>query len=146
MTPDRSHSDTVGRVAKKVRIEGGIAPFNPLILRSEISLFWCTSCTRDLYTWGIWRNNFLCLNDRAVTHTAQFCYGSGRRALAPRDQPSSAGRNKTEPFLLDQPSSVRRVGAFTSRPAQFRGTGRGPRFSPLNSPGRFHFIGMICVH
>ncbi len=29
MTPDRSHSDTVGRVAKKVRVEGGEAPFNP---------------------------------------------------------------------------------------------------------------------
>ncbi len=36
MTPDRSHSDTVGRVANKV-----------LILRSEISLFWRTSCARD---------------------------------------------------------------------------------------------------
>ncbi len=28
MTPDRSHSDTVGRVATKVRVEGGFAPFN----------------------------------------------------------------------------------------------------------------------
>ncbi len=29
MTPDRSHSDTVGRVANKVRVEEGFAPFNP---------------------------------------------------------------------------------------------------------------------
>ncbi len=29
MTPDRSHSDTVGRVADKVRLEGGEALFNP---------------------------------------------------------------------------------------------------------------------
>ncbi len=29
MTPDRSHSDIVGRVANKVRVEGGEAPFNP---------------------------------------------------------------------------------------------------------------------
>ncbi len=29
MTPDRSHSDTVGRVAYKVRVKGGFAPFNP---------------------------------------------------------------------------------------------------------------------
>ncbi len=29
ITPDRSHSDTVGRVANKVRIEWGFAPFNP---------------------------------------------------------------------------------------------------------------------
>ncbi len=29
MTPDRSHSDTVGRVANKVRVEGCFAPFNP---------------------------------------------------------------------------------------------------------------------
>ncbi len=35
MTPDRSHSDTFGRVANKVRVEGGErveggkAPFNP---------------------------------------------------------------------------------------------------------------------
>ncbi len=29
MTPDRSHSDTVGRFANKVRVEGGLAPFNP---------------------------------------------------------------------------------------------------------------------
>ncbi len=29
MTPDRSHSDTVGRVANKGRVEGGEAPFNP---------------------------------------------------------------------------------------------------------------------
>ncbi len=28
MTPDRSHSDTVGRVANKVKVEGG-AFFNP---------------------------------------------------------------------------------------------------------------------
>ncbi len=28
MTPDRSHSDTVGRVANKVRVEGGFVPFN----------------------------------------------------------------------------------------------------------------------
>ncbi len=35
-TPDRSHSDTVGRVANKVRVEGG---FQPLLPRSEISFF-----------------------------------------------------------------------------------------------------------
>ncbi len=29
MTPDRPHSDTVGRVANKVRVEGGFAPFSP---------------------------------------------------------------------------------------------------------------------
>ncbi len=29
MTPDRSHSDIVGRVANKVRVEGGFVPFNP---------------------------------------------------------------------------------------------------------------------
>ncbi len=29
MTPDKSHSDTVGRVANKVRVEGDEAPFNP---------------------------------------------------------------------------------------------------------------------
>ncbi len=29
VTPDRSHSDTVGRVANKVRLEGGFARFNP---------------------------------------------------------------------------------------------------------------------
>ncbi len=29
MTPDRSHSDTVGRVANKVRFGEGEAPFNP---------------------------------------------------------------------------------------------------------------------
>ncbi len=29
MTPDRSHSDTVGRVANKVRVEKDEAPFNP---------------------------------------------------------------------------------------------------------------------
>ncbi len=29
MTPDRSHSDTVGRVANKVTVEGGFVPFNP---------------------------------------------------------------------------------------------------------------------
>ncbi len=29
MTPYRSHSDTVGRVANKVRVEGGFIPFNP---------------------------------------------------------------------------------------------------------------------
>ncbi len=28
MTPDRSHSDTVGLVANKVRVEGGFALFN----------------------------------------------------------------------------------------------------------------------
>ncbi len=33
MTPDRSHCDTVGRVANKLRIEGG------LLLWFEISLF-----------------------------------------------------------------------------------------------------------
>ncbi len=33
MTPDRSHSDTVGHVANKVR--------------SQVSLFWRTSCARD---------------------------------------------------------------------------------------------------
>ncbi len=43
MTPDRSHSDTVGRVANKVRVEGG------LLLQSEISLFWRTSCARDFF-------------------------------------------------------------------------------------------------
>ncbi len=37
MTPDRLHSDTVGRGS----------PLQPLLLRSEISLFWCTSCARD---------------------------------------------------------------------------------------------------
>ncbi len=41
MTLDRSHSDTVGRVANKVRVQGG------LLLLSKISLFWRTSCTRD---------------------------------------------------------------------------------------------------
>ncbi len=35
MNPDRLHSDTVGRVANKVRVERGFASFNP----SEISLF-----------------------------------------------------------------------------------------------------------
>ncbi len=29
MIPDRSHSDTVGRVANKVRVEAREAPFNP---------------------------------------------------------------------------------------------------------------------
>ncbi len=29
MTPDRSHSETVGRVANKVRVEVGEAPFKP---------------------------------------------------------------------------------------------------------------------
>ncbi len=29
MTPDRLHSDKVGRVANKVRVERGLAPFNP---------------------------------------------------------------------------------------------------------------------
>ncbi len=29
MTPDRSHSDTVGRIANKVRVEEGEVPFNP---------------------------------------------------------------------------------------------------------------------
>ncbi len=29
MTPDRSHSDTVGRVANKVRVERDEAHFNP---------------------------------------------------------------------------------------------------------------------
>ncbi len=29
MTPDRSQSDTVRRVANKVRVEGGFALFNP---------------------------------------------------------------------------------------------------------------------
>ncbi len=29
MTPDRSYSDTVGRGANKVRVEGGEASFNP---------------------------------------------------------------------------------------------------------------------
>ncbi len=29
MTPDRSHSDTVGRAENKVRVEGGFASFNP---------------------------------------------------------------------------------------------------------------------
>ncbi len=29
MIPDRSHNDTVGRVANKVRVEGGETPFNP---------------------------------------------------------------------------------------------------------------------
>ncbi len=29
MTPDRSHLDTVGRVANKVGFEGGEAPFHP---------------------------------------------------------------------------------------------------------------------
>ncbi len=29
MTPDRSHSDTVGRAANKVRVEEDEAPFNP---------------------------------------------------------------------------------------------------------------------
>ncbi len=27
MTPDRSHSDTAGRVANKVRVEGGFNPY-----------------------------------------------------------------------------------------------------------------------
>ncbi len=40
MTPGRSHSDPVGRVANKVR------PLQPLLLRSEISLFWRTSCAK----------------------------------------------------------------------------------------------------
>ncbi len=44
MTPNRSHSDTVGRVANKVRVEGG----EPLLLRSKISLFLRTSCARFL--------------------------------------------------------------------------------------------------
>ncbi len=71
MTPVRSHSDAVGRVANKVKIEGGVfifgvrwpltgrtvtqwglRPFQPLLLRSEISLFWRTSCARDFcFTW-----------------------------------------------------------------------------------------------
>ncbi len=29
MTPDRSHSDTAGRVANKVRVKEGETPFNP---------------------------------------------------------------------------------------------------------------------
>ncbi len=29
MTPDRSYSDTVGRVANKVGVEWGFVPFNP---------------------------------------------------------------------------------------------------------------------
>ncbi len=29
MTPNRSHSDTAGHDANKVRVEGGEAPFNP---------------------------------------------------------------------------------------------------------------------
>ncbi len=29
MTPDKSHSDTVGRVANKIRVEGIEDPFNP---------------------------------------------------------------------------------------------------------------------
>ncbi len=29
MTPDKSHIDTVGRVANKVRVEADFAPFNP---------------------------------------------------------------------------------------------------------------------
>ncbi len=37
MTPDRSHSDTVGRVTNKVRVEGE-SHLQPLLLRSEISL------------------------------------------------------------------------------------------------------------
>ncbi len=35
MTPVRSHSDTVGRVANKVRVEGGFAPFNPYFYVSK---------------------------------------------------------------------------------------------------------------
>ncbi len=34
MTPDRSHSDTVGRVANKVRVEEVEAPFNPSTFRN----------------------------------------------------------------------------------------------------------------
>ncbi len=34
MIPDRSHSDTVGRVANKVKVEGGKAPFNPSTFRN----------------------------------------------------------------------------------------------------------------
>ncbi len=42
MTPDRSHSDAVGRVANKVTVEGGA-----WLLRSEISIFRRTSSARD---------------------------------------------------------------------------------------------------
>ncbi len=49
MSPDRSHSDTVGRVANKLRVEGG-SPLQPLLLRSEISLFWRTSCQRFFFS------------------------------------------------------------------------------------------------
>ncbi len=46
MTPDRSHSDTVGRVANKVRVEGGEAPFNPSTFRN-IALLTHFLCPRD---------------------------------------------------------------------------------------------------
>ncbi len=29
MTPDRSHSDSVGHVVNKVRVEGGVRPLQP---------------------------------------------------------------------------------------------------------------------
>ncbi len=38
MTPNRSHSYTVERVANKVRVEGAVRPLQLLLLRSEISL------------------------------------------------------------------------------------------------------------
>ncbi len=61
MTPDRLHSDTVGRVANSWR---GLCPLQPLLLGFEISLFWRTSCARDFFH-SVARTYRLCLPSHA---------------------------------------------------------------------------------
>ncbi len=68
MTPDRSHSDTFGRIANKVKVEGGEDPFKPYFQGSkylssntfpapEIFSFLLVKVQRLLYFWEIYFRN-----------------------------------------------------------------------------------------